>query len=57
MRAIQITQFGRPEDVVRVVDVPEPKLLPKTLLEKTIEFTPSPCATGADELTDTSWAR
>ena len=24
MRAIQITQFGRPEDVVRVVDVPEP---------------------------------
>jgi NADPH:quinone reductase-like Zn-dependent oxidoreductase len=24
VRAIQITQFGRPEDVVRVVDVPEP---------------------------------
>ena len=24
MRAIQITEFGRPEDVVRVVDVPEP---------------------------------
>ena len=24
MRAIQITQFGKPEDVVRVVDLPEP---------------------------------
>ncbi|HEV3382126.1 MAG TPA: zinc-dependent alcohol dehydrogenase family protein [Trebonia sp.] len=40
MRAIQITQFGRPEDVVRVVDVPEPPAPGPGEVKVAVEFSP-----------------
>jgi NADPH:quinone reductase-like Zn-dependent oxidoreductase len=40
VRAIQITQFGRPEDVVRVVDVPEPPAPGPGEVKVAVEFSP-----------------
>ena len=40
MRAIQITQFGRPEDVVRVVDVEEPPAPGPGEVKVAVEFSP-----------------
>ena len=40
MRAIQITEFGRPEDVVRVVDVPEPPSPGPFEVKVAVEFSP-----------------
>src|SRR5580704_1896959 len=40
VRAIQITQFGRPEDVVRTVDVPEPPAPGAGEVKVAVEFSP-----------------
>ena len=40
MRAIQITQFGKPEDVVRVVDLPEPPAPGAGEVKVAVEFAP-----------------
>jgi NADPH:quinone reductase-like Zn-dependent oxidoreductase len=40
VRAIQITEFGRPEDVVRVVDVEELAAPGPGEVEVTVEFSP-----------------
>ena len=40
MRAIQITEFGRPEDVVRVVDLPEPPAPGPDEVKVTVELSP-----------------
>ena len=40
MRAIQITQFGAPEDVVRVVDLPEPPAPGAGEVKVAVEFSP-----------------
>lgn len=40
MRAIQIARFGRPEDVVRVVDVPEPPAPGADEVKVAVEFAP-----------------
>jgi NADPH:quinone reductase-like Zn-dependent oxidoreductase len=40
MRAIQITQFGKPEDVLRVVDVPEPPAPGPGQVKVAVELSP-----------------
>ena len=40
MRAIQITQFGKPEDVLRVVDLPEPPAPGAGEVKVAVEFSP-----------------
>jgi NADPH:quinone reductase-like Zn-dependent oxidoreductase len=40
VRAIQITEFGRPEDVVRVVDLPEPPAPGAGEVKVAVEFSP-----------------
>src|SRR5260370_41667058 len=40
MRAIQITQFGDPSDVVRVVDLPEPPAPGAGEVKVAVEFSP-----------------
>src|SRR6478672_7919793 len=40
MRAIQIAQFGKPEDVVRVVDLPEPPAPGAGEVKVAVEFSP-----------------
>jgi NADPH:quinone reductase-like Zn-dependent oxidoreductase len=40
MRAIQITEFGKPEDVVRVVDLPEPPAPGAGEVKVAVEFAP-----------------
>jgi NADPH:quinone reductase-like Zn-dependent oxidoreductase len=40
MRAIQIAQFGRPQDVVRVVDLPEPSAPGAGEVKVAVEFAP-----------------
>jgi NADPH:quinone reductase-like Zn-dependent oxidoreductase len=40
VRAIQITEFGKPEDVVRVVDLPEPPAPGTGEVEVAVEFAP-----------------
>jgi hypothetical protein len=40
VRAIQITQFGKPEDVLRVVDVPEPPAPGPGEVKVTVELSP-----------------
>jgi len=40
LRAIQITQFGKPEDVLRVVDLPEPPAAGPGEVKAAVEFSP-----------------
>lgn len=40
MRAVQITEFGRPEDVVRVVDVQEPPSPGPSQVKVAVEYSP-----------------
>ncbi|WP_371641744.1 hypothetical protein [Streptomyces mirabilis] len=40
MRGIQITQFGKPEDVVRVVDLQEPNAPGAGEVKVAVEFSP-----------------
>jgi NADPH:quinone reductase-like Zn-dependent oxidoreductase len=40
MRAIQITQFGKPEDVLRLVDLPEPPAPSAGEVKVAVEFSP-----------------
>jgi NADPH:quinone reductase-like Zn-dependent oxidoreductase len=40
VRAIQITEFGRPEDVLHVIDVPAPPSPGPFEVKVTVEFSP-----------------
>jgi NADPH:quinone reductase-like Zn-dependent oxidoreductase len=40
MRAIQLTEFGNPSDVVRVVDLPEPPAPRAGEVKVAVEFSP-----------------